>query len=97
MNDLRTIEVREYEYDGVLRVASPPLRFAVSREDDGDLHAQGPFDVLLWSDTREGLMKELWDELEFLFNVFVFADPRKLSQGAKRLRDDVRGSFGMDE
>lgn len=94
--DESSIDVAEFVYRGVRYVANPPLRFDVTFDRTDALYdLQGPFDVLLWADSREYLADALEAELNLLFEDYAEEDPAHLSPDAKTLRDQIRDRFGF--
>ena len=94
--DESPIEVKEVVYRDVRHVATPPLHFDVVFDRADALYdLQGPFDVLLWADSREELADALEAEFNLLFADYAEEDPSHLSSGAKRLRDQIRDRFGL--
>ena len=94
--DESAIEVEEV-VGNVRYVASTPLRFDVTFDQaDGLYDLNGPFGILLWADSREGLADALEAELLFLLEDYAQGDPRRMSSDAKALRKQIRGRFGLD-
>ena len=90
------MEVAEFVHRGVRYVATPPLRFDVTFDRADALYdLQGPFDVVLWADSREDLADALEAELNLLFEDYAEEDPAHLSSDAKTLRDEIRDRFGF--
>ena len=94
--DESPMQVDELVYRNVRYVATTPLRFDVTfHRADALYDLQGPFDVLLWADSREDLADALEAELNMLFEDYAEGDPAHLSSDAKKLRDQIRGRFGL--
>lgn len=94
--DESPMEIKEFVHRGVSYVATPPLRFDVAFDRADALYdLQGPFDVLLWADSREDLADALEGELNMLFEDYAEGDPAHLSSDARKLRDDIRSRFGL--
>ena len=92
--DESPMEVEEFVYRNVRYAATPPLRFNVTY-DRALYDIEGPFDVMLWAESRDELADELEAELNLLFEDYVEGDPALLSSDAKKLRDEIRGRFGL--
>ena len=90
------MEVAEVVYQNVRHVTTPPLRFNVTFDKADALYdLEGPFDVMLSADSREDLADALKAELNLLFADYAEGDPARLSSGAKKLRNEIRGRFGL--
>lgn len=94
--DESAMEIEEFVYRNVRYAGTPPLRFNVTYDRAGALYdIEGPFGVMLWAESREELAGELEAELNLLFENYAKGDAVHLSSDAKKLRDEIRGRFGL--
>jgi hypothetical protein len=55
--------------------------------------AAGPFDILLFAQTRTEIEAQLYDELEMLWSEYAKVDPSVLTQDAQQLQNDLLKAF----
>ena len=73
------LEVEEFVCRNVHYAATPSLRFNVTyNRADALYDLQGPFDVMLWAESRGELADELEAELNLLFEDYAEGDPAHL-------------------
>lgn len=90
------MEVEEIVHGDIRYVANTPLRFDVAFDQADalyDLH--GPFGIYLSAGSREDLADALEAELRLLLVDYGQGDPAHLSSDAKKLREQIRGRFGL--
>ena len=94
--DESPMEVEEIANGDVRYVANTPLCFDVAFDrEDLFYELQAPFGILLSADSREDLADALEGELRLLLADYAEGDPEQMSSDAKKLREQIRGRFGL--
>lgn len=79
---------------GALLKARNPLQTLISFDPDSWLYkAEGPFDILLYAETRTQIEAQLDEELAMLWSEYAKVNPSVLTAGAKQLQHDLLEAF----
>jgi len=88
------IEIVSLPTRGAALKARSPLQTLISFDPDSWLYkAEGPFDILLFAETRAQIEVQLDEELAMLWSEYAKADPSVLTAGAKELQHDLLEAF----
>jgi hypothetical protein len=79
---------------GAVLKARTLLQTLISFDPDSWLYqAEGPFDILLYAETRTQIEVQLDEELAMLWSEYAKVDPSVLTTGAKQLQHDLLEAF----
>jgi len=87
------IDVVDLKNCAVLKPLTPLLSKVTFDRDTWLYQADGPFDILLFAQTRTEIEAQLYDELEMLWSEYAKVDPSVLTQDAQQLRVDLLKVF----
>lgn len=87
------IDLVELKNGSAIR-AVPQLQILVSFDRDSWLYqVEGPFDIMLYAQTRSEIETQVYEEIEMLWLEYAKLDPSILTDGAQKLRLDLLRVF----
>lgn len=91
--DLSPMTFDRVQYNGRALVLHPPLTLTPRLDQEpGQLYVATDerLGVHVFAQTREQLAEELAEQLLFLWDAYALEDPSRLTESARRLRDELR-------